>query len=377
MSLKVETKSLAVENIVNEESHSTVSVAKKFSQRKKIILIIACVLIFAFVIVPSTAAVVVYNLGVATRVDSPTLSRYLRYGDVEGYPRRLVNFSSGRNSLQAYIYGEDNDMGLIVMSHAISWGSEDYFPQVMYFVDMGWRVFAFDNTGTHGSEGRNTRGLPQSVFDLDAALTYIVSEDWGLPIMLYGHSWGGYSVTAVLDRGHNVNAVVSLAGFAIPMEVMHEVARDFVGLGFFATMSYPHLWVYHRLCFGRDANISAIDGINSGEIPIMIIHGTEDDFISHDGASIISHRNRITNPNVEFISGDSPHRNGHSNLWRSEDAVIFEFEVDETLSDMARVHGGTIPDDVRAEYYAEIRSRLSSLDIELMDEINDFFRRQL
>ena len=40
-------------------------------------------------------------------------------------------------------------------------------------VDHGWRVLAYDATGSCESEGEGTVGLVQSALDLDAALTYV------------------------------------------------------------------------------------------------------------------------------------------------------------------------------------------------------------
>ena len=336
-----------------------------------------CAFVILFLIAPTVIAIIVHNQGANMRVDSPTISRWLRYEDVEGYPRRLTNFYSGGNRLQAYVYGEHNDKGLIVISHGLGWGAERYFVETMYFVDNGWRVFMYNNTGTHSSEGRGTRGLPQAVLDLDAALTYIANQNWDIPIKLYGHSWGGYAVAAVLSKGHDISAVVSLAAFATPMGVMLEVARDYIGLGFIATFSYPHLWVYHRLRFGQHAGLCAIDGINSVNVPVKVIHGTEDHFISYNGASIIAQRDRVTNPNVLFVSQSSPHQNGHSNLWRDSDAVVFMYEVDAILDNKLDYYGGEIPYESRAAFYTEIRNRVSAIDIEFMNMINEFFERHL
>ena len=58
----------------------------------------------------------------------------------------------------------------------------------------GYSVLTYDATGTGASGGSGTRGLAQSALDLDAALTRAEQED--LPILLFGHSWGGYG----LDR---------------------------------------------------------------------------------------------------------------------------------------------------------------------------------
>jgi hypothetical protein len=71
-------------------------------------------------------------------------SAYLRYEDVAERRPRVVRFRSGKNPLTGYMFGEQNDKGLVVISHGLGFGAEDYLAEALYFVDKGWRVFAFD-----------------------------------------------------------------------------------------------------------------------------------------------------------------------------------------------------------------------------------------
>jgi len=260
---------------------------------------------FIFVGTLMLLTIALYNLNFGGRI--PPYRATLRY------EHRLTSFYSGSNRLTAYIFGENNDQGLIVISHGLGGGGLSYIREITYFVEQGWRVFAFDKTGSHHSEGRGTRGLPQSAIDLNAALDYIASQDWGLPIMLYGHSWGGFAVTAVLNFEHEINAVVSLAGFAEPFMMLQEGARAMIGrpLG---RITSPFLWVYQRMLFGDYADLCAITGINRAEVPVMIIHGNRDNVVLYDGSGIIAHRERISNPNAVFVSRYYPNRSGHNDL---------------------------------------------------------------
>jgi len=214
--------------------------------------------------------------------------------------------------MTAYIFGEDNDIGLVVISHGLGGGGLSYLREIMYFVDNGWRVFAFDKTGSHNSEGSGTRGLPQSAIDLHAALNYIASRNWEIPIVLYGHSWGGFAVAAVLNFDHDIKAVVSLSGFAEPLMMLQEGAKHIVGS--VSSLFTPFLWTYQWILFGNYASLSAIEGINSADVPVKIIHGRTDSVVSYEGAGIIAHRDRISNPNTLFVSRYYPNRSGHNDL---------------------------------------------------------------
>ena len=231
---------------------------------------------------------------------------------IMGQEDRLTGFYSGENRLTAYIFGEDNSKGLVVISHGIGGGASHFSREIAYFVDKGWRVFTFDKTGSYHSEGRGPRGLPQSALDLNAALEYIAAQSWELPIVLYGHSWGGYAVAAVLNFDHDICAVVSLAGFAEPNSMLFEAVRPIAGpVGY---LIHPILLAHQRLHFGQYADLSAIEGINRSGIPVMIIHGVDDTIVTYHRAGIIAHQERITNPNVIFVTRRYPDYAGHADL---------------------------------------------------------------
>ena len=379
---------------------------------KRIILLLFGVFLILFAVIPMTITVTVYNHTFGRRAESPPYRVFLRYDDVLGYTKRVVYFPSGRNTLTGYIYGEENYKGLIIVSHSFGDGAEGYFSVIMYFVDKGWRVFAYDKTGSHNSEGRATRGLTQSVLDLDAALTFIEKQEWGLPIMLFGHSWGGFASTAILNFDHDIKAVVSLAGYNRPMQVLRDMSRHSIGR--FSVIASPYLWIYQRLLFGSHARLNAVDGINRSDIPIKIIHGTADWLILYDSAGIIAYRDSITNPNVVFVTHESDHHNCHMNLLMTEDTSAYVREINQRFTELlysytditsedaciftcihfhhvhmlangnlrrcfcSQIYTCSIPAEVLSEFYANIdRNRISALNITLMDEINAFFESAL
>ena len=336
------------------------------------------VFIFAFSVLSMLFIKIVYDSNFK-RCDYPKYSGYLRYEHVPEYDRRIVKFRSGQNTLTGYIYGEKSDKGLIVIAHGLGGGAESYLAETIYFVERGWRVFSYDGTGCYDSEGKNSVGLAQSVLDLDAALKYIKSSDSQnrLPVMLYGHSWGGYAVASVLNYDHNISAVVSIAGFDSPKNMLTEQAQVIMGK-FLAAIEYPFAQLYQKMLFGRAANFTAVDGINLSNIPVMIIHGEADEAIAYHGASIIAQRENITNPNAIFKTCNKAGHNGHSNLSASAGAAAYIVEMNEIFKALYDRFNGDVPDNEKAEYYATVDPfKTSELDTEFMDEIHHFFEAQL
>ncbi len=352
---------------------------KMFRKRKalKIIYISIVAVLFIFVVGSFVFSKAFYD-GNFQRSTQPKYTGLFHYSDISGYPRTVVKFNSGKNLLTGYIYGEENQKGLVVISHGLGYGADDYLAQTMYFVDHGWRVFAFDNTGVYQSQGQSEKGLPQSALDLDAALTYIEGNPDlnNLPVMLFGHSWGGYAVAAVLNFNHRVDAVVSIAGFNSPNELLREQAKAQMGL--LGYIEYHFLVKYQSWLFGDDADLSAVNGINKTDTPVMIIHGTADKSISYTGASIISHRNVITNPNVVYETISAENHNGHKTMFRSDAAIAYINNLNKEFQELLDQYNGNIPDDAYAQFYERLNKfQVNELDENFMNDINVFFETNL
>lgn len=208
-----------------------------------------------------------------TRKDSVGYTTLLKLKEYENFDRETVTFPSGSETLTGYIYGKENtSLGLVVISHGLGGNSESYLVETKYFVDHGFMVFAFDNTGSGASTGDSCRGLAQSAIDLDNALKYVESNSLfdGLPICLYGHSWGGYASTAVLNLDHDIAAVVSLAGYNSCMQQMEYVGKGILGV--FNRLEYPFMWLIQYTTFGDKMMMTAVDGINHAvDTNVMIV----------------------------------------------------------------------------------------------------------
>jgi uncharacterized protein len=347
---------------------------------KKAVGLIIVGFILLFSIISMVIVMFIYN-GQFPRYDrhDTTVTAGLRYEDLEvQYPRSLVSFESGNNRLQGYVYGLNQEQGLVVVAHGIGGGADSYLPQIAYFVDQGWRVFAYDATGSFDSEGKTTKGFPQALIDLAAALTYInIQEEFAnLPILLFGHSWGGYAVANVLHYDHKIAGVATVSGANSAMEMIIEQGRSM--MGWLIIIQYPYLWLYQRILFGETASLNAVDAINGSDVPVLIIHGTEDEFVSYEGSSIISKFNAITNPNVKTIALSESGRSGHNNLFRSVAAMDYIDEINIEYRKLYDSHEQSIPYEIKQDFYSQVdRSLAQDINRELIDEIHSFFMESI
>ncbi|MDE7280944.1 MAG: lysophospholipase [Ruminiclostridium sp.] len=354
------------------------SIFKKKKNPVKIILISLLALVLVFSVLSFVIVKVNFDDVFSRTVLDPN-TEYLRYNDIKDqYPRELLSFMSGENKLQGYLFGSDNTKGLVVISHGLGGGAENYTAETKRFVDEGYQVFSFDNTGCRSSEGKSCIGLVQSVKDLDAALTYIEQESRfkGLPVLLYGHSWGGYAVTAIFNFDHNITASVSVAGFNRPMQMIVEWARGM--MGGFAYVESPYIWLYQKTVFGNDLEITAIDGINKTDTPILLLHGNKDATIGIDESAIMAYRNKITNPNVQYKICEKEKQNGHNSLFRSYESELYIDEIDEAYEKLFDQYDGNIPDNVEKDFYDSCdKFRVSELDEDFINSVLDFYENAI
>lgn len=293
--------------------------------------------------------------------------------DQEKYPRFAINFLSNGNSLRGYLYGGTNDAGLIIYAHGVLNGADGFLAETMYFVDNGWRVLAFDGTGSRESEGKRVGGLPQTKIDVEAALVY-VSQDIELsklPVVLFGHSMGGYAVAAALkEYASEVSAAVCVATFNSPIETMYYQSK--VSAGFLADILYPFVWLYQEMSFGKDANISAVDGINETDTPVLMVYSETDAIIPYDKIGLFAYKDRLSNSNAVFQCFDTDF-DGHTTMLLSEESAKYSTEQWSALEKLRDEYHSAIPDDVFSEFYSQInKEKMYVLNLQRMDYINDF-----
>ncbi len=311
--------------------------------------------VLAFLIIISFIALAIAHSVIFSRADYDMYdTRVLPvYDDFSGskYPREQLSITSGESMLAGYLYGLGNDRGLIVISPGHREPSDVKLPEITYFVDAGWTVLCYDYTGCYNSGGGSMRGYSQSVHDLDAVLSFAGADERlnELPVMLFGHSLGGYASAAVLNYGHDVKAAIIASAFDTPKEQWHYSIERYTGA--FHTLLSPFTELYIELQYGEEKNLSAIDGINAADIPVLAFNATDDVYYGGD-SPVYTKRGLIRNPGCNFISIDA----GHYGYFLTEDALEYRKTAD------APSYHGPVDKGLYNEH-----------DMALMDRLNQFF----
>ena len=264
---------------------------------------------------------------------------------------KRLRIPSGNHSLQGYLFGEDSRKGIIIVAHGFHADANCHLAEITDLAAQGWYVLAFDGTGAGQSDGATCVGLEQMRLDLRSVIDYVRGDETlgELPIVLYGHSMGGYACASLSDDPE-VSAVISIAGFNDPTEAMTAFSKKYVGP--LAYAAQPVMALRSRIRFGYP--ITAADAINAADTPVLIVYGSEDETVTPE-LSIYAHRDEITNPNAEYLYVDDPYRGEHSTAWLSEEAARSTLALSEELDALLDRYGEDIPPEEQQLLSAQLQ----------------------
>ncbi len=306
-------------------------ISMKTKSKKKKVLLIVLALVAVLVIAGDWAlSVMVYDENFNQRFESyEPLMLYV--DDFDGLARTKYEFPSNKGQkLVGYLYSSgENQRGIIVLAHGFGGGGHNsYMDCANYFARHGYYVFAYDATGNDESEGDGVGGLPQGVIDLDHAITFV--EESGhfpkLPIALFGHSWGGYSVCNVLTYHPEVQAVIACSGFNASADLFESEGKKQIGNGIYLML--PFVKLHEQLKYGRYASNTAMDGFSESDAAVMIVHSFDDEMVPVEYGYERYHEKYKDDPRFRFMPLE---HEGHNYFNDDTYRNIFNAEFDKWL----------------------------------------------
>lgn len=350
-------------------------VKRRRSIKKLILIVIACIIAVFFLIVMPVMTLIVYHDNFGERYETAEWMAY-SVSDFEGLRVEECSFTSNNGQLLAgYKYSKETKdiKGVVVIAHGLGGGGHNTYMDIAdYFTSDGYLVFAYDATGNDRSEGDSVEGLPQGVIDLDYALRYVKQADEykELPIMLFGHSWGGYSVGNVLNRHPDVKAAVIVSGFDRSSDMIESQGREILGPAI--KIFLPYVSLYERLKFGKYASYSAIGGFDSSEAGVMVLCSKDDTTVPPEFGYDKFYEAYGDSPRFRFTKYED---RGHNYIYYSEAAKDYRDRLNKEYTAYVEANGGEYNAEIRAEFMEENldKSKCYEFDYELMEQISGFY----
>lgn len=296
-----------------------ITIMKKKSVKKRIITVLVIILAVFFLILMPVVSLLTYSTVFGIRYQTPE-ERMLYPEDFPGLIQERESFTSNEGqTLAGYFYHRDgmDPKGVVIMAHGIGGGGHNpYMISANNFTENGYYVFAYDATGNDNSEGSSVRGLPQGVIDLDYAISYVEKSEKfaGLPIFLFGHSWGGYSVTSVLNEHPEVTGVCSVSGFNKSLDLIQAQGEQMIGPAI--NIMLPYLNLYEKIKFGKYSTQTGMDGFEKTDAHILIVHSADDDTVPIIYGYDIYYEKYGNDPEFEFIRYEDQ---GHNHILSMDD----------------------------------------------------------
>lgn len=169
------------------------------------------------------------------------------------------------------------EKGTIFWSSGIGGDHSPYLPMLYDLASKGYRVVAYDPTGTGRSGGKRVGGLPQNLLDGRAVLADLKRRGTPEPLYLAGHSNGGYAALALLNFDPGAKAAAVFAAFNDTNDMVMFHVRQYARC--FAALARPYVRLYFGIKFGKAIDFTASDGIAREQIPILFIQSRDDDVV--------------------------------------------------------------------------------------------------
>ncbi len=343
---------------------------EKKNNKKKII--ITTILVLTGISAATISSAIIAYDTVFNKTNRPNYDLYPGLYTIDRLPhikRKEVWILSGKNKLKTYIYDAKSSKGLVVLSHGLNAGADDYLPIIEYLLENNFSVIAHNVTGTYESDGDSSVGACQSLIDLENVITYIEQSEYQYyPLFLLGHSWGGYAASSVLSIKKNIKACALLAPMCDAPNIMIAKGEQYVGS--IANATKPIFGLYQKILFKEYVIYNGVKGINDSNIPVLIAHGVDDKIITYHEQSITSRKNDITNPNVIYYVGEGLN-GGHTSIWHSKESEEYQLKVNKELKKLEF-------EQDKINYCKTVDHRLySDLNYELMIQIIELYNSVL
>lgn len=292
------------------------------------------------------------------RYEPDGITKYYTLEDFPNLKGEDVAIPTKRGILRGllYSYPELPSRGILVFSHGM-WGSHSAYVQDIEFIArQGFSVLGFDYYGTERSDGKNIKGLGNSLYSLNEAIKYVKKRFPKEPIYVMGHSWGGYAALGIAKYHKDIKGIVAMAPFISLTQILSHMLPK--GL----RICIPFLLFIDTLHCGRYSLVQATKILKKTNIPILILHSKDDGMIPFSKSTEVLMK-KVLKENVKYYIVD---QKGHNPEYADE-AVAYMKASFQKLNFMAA--------EEKTDYRKTLDyHKMGKLDLQVMERITDFLK---
>ena len=154
-----------------------------------------------------------YRKSFVCRYDKEVGIPYYSHTDFEGLNQERFSFINSKGiEIQYFYYYYDNYRKdkVILFCHGIGPGHTAYMAEINELAKRGYKILALDYCGCGESKGKILNSLNEPTRDVNDLLDYLKLD---VPVVLVGHSLGGYTALNISNLRKDINKAVVLSGF--------------------------------------------------------------------------------------------------------------------------------------------------------------------
>ena len=197
-----------------------------------------------------------------------------------GLPYRAVHIpTTNGKRLFAWLVPPPDSVGkapAVALMHGWGGNAGHMLPFASLFHSAGYAVLLLDARNHGSSDADGFSSMPRFAEDLEHGLDWLARQPGIDPgrLVLLGHSVGAGAALLVASRRHDLAAVVSVAAFAHPADLMRRQMRShhipYLPIGWLV----PHY--IERTIGARFDDIAPCNTIRQVTCPILLVHGERD-----------------------------------------------------------------------------------------------------
>ena len=146
----------------------------------------------------------------------PDNPAYIRYEDYPLLKREDYSTFYYDKKINGFIYYKEGIKykGFIILSHGLFGTHIQYLKDINFLTDRGYKVLAYDQYGCGISEGKKQEYLAHGIYVCENVINDVIHKNINkdLPLILYGHSWGAYSITGAIKNYPQIKKVIARSG---------------------------------------------------------------------------------------------------------------------------------------------------------------------
>lgn len=216
----------------------------------------------------------VYKKQFVCRYDQEVGVPYHSYTDFENLKQEKGIFNNSlKTEIHYFFYYYDNYRKdkIVLFLPGIGPGHASYLAEIVAIAKKGYRVLTLDYTGCGESKGKILASLNRPTRDVNDLLDCLKLD---VPIVLVGHSLGGYTSLNIIASHPNINKAVILSGFlTIGSLLKTQIKSDFV---------YRHLLKYESKVEPDLFKIDVLDYLKTTDDKLLFIQSDDDQVVPYE-----------------------------------------------------------------------------------------------